>query len=102
MLYDAHKGEEAREYMFSREYDRLHSERSRLLLAALAEHGAPLSTRELRIILNCSLEQVSEAISEVLEIFLREEDIDGVETRYAILPVAQQFVEAPVSQIGAR
>ena len=92
-LYELHKGEQARQYMFIREYDRLPDDRPRLLLAALAELGGPANTEALRAILKCSTEQLSEAISEVSEIFLKEVDWSGTETRYEILPVARSFVE---------
>lgn len=90
--FEKHAGDNAREYVFQREWDALSAtNRSRHLLAALALLKEPVSSAELLGILRFDSDSLHQAIGEVFEMFLDTTD-SGDETKYTIGRMTEAFV----------
>jgi hypothetical protein len=99
-LYQGHEGDELRSYLFQREYSALPKDnRARLLLAALGLLGRPSTFSQLRSVLQFSPEQLSDAISQTLEMFLQTTlSLEG-ETTYSMGAATEQFINSASSKI---
>jgi hypothetical protein len=84
---------DALDYLFRKEYNSLTSSRSKNLLATLVAFNTSQTQDTLTTILNCSEDQIQDAISEVREMFLRVEidDISG-ETKYSFRSATRVFL----------
>lgn len=86
-------GDEARRYLYQREYDRLlDTGRARELLAALAYVPMPLSFSTLAHLFSFSDEQVRDALSECTGIFLTTETGESGDTLYTVTPSSRSFI----------
>jgi hypothetical protein len=92
---------EARQYLFSREYQQLSTDdRGRHLLATLAAFNAPQSAETLRSILQFSPEQLEDAIAETRDMFLTVTSSDGIKgDLFSIGPATRLFVEENSKQL---
>ncbi len=94
-LFSERAGDDARRYLFQREYDALPGDnRSRLLLAAIACFDRPITSDELEAVLNFDKQQLNDAIADVAEMFLARDNSQGPETRYSIGAVTKAFIDA--------
>lgn len=94
-LYQTNKGDNARKYLYQREYDGLPADnRGRHLLAALAAFDRPVSFESLRQVLRFSEDQLSDAIGEVSEIFMNADDAASPDTLFSLLPVTKKFIDS--------
>lgn len=85
-------GDEARNYVFGREWDRLAGDnRARALLAALAFYDDWAALGDLKTILRWDEQDILEAISEVSEMFLIRKD-DGDGSRFGLGALTREFV----------
>jgi hypothetical protein len=97
-LYQEHRGDGARAYLFEREYDALGTDnRARHVLAALSVFEEPIEFEQLVTILKFDPEQVSDAIGELSDIFLNEDD--EASNKFSIRPVARPFVSKAVHRL---
>lgn len=87
------KGDQARNYLFQREYLALPTDnRARLFLAALALLGRPASFSELGSILQFSNDQLSDCVSQTLEMFLQSSVNPGGDTIFSLGSATEQFL----------
>lgn len=87
-------GDDARRYLYQREYDRLESQgKSRILLAALQLVGQPIGFSTLLGLLQFPREQLAEAISESNSIFLSTQENEIGETLYELAAPCVPFIE---------
>lgn len=94
-LYQKNKGDNARSYLYYREYEGLSRDnRARHLLAALAIFDRPVSFETLRHILRFAEDQLSDAIGEVSEMFLSTDNSSASDTLFSLLPVAKKFIDS--------
>lgn len=86
-------GDDARRYLYQREYDALDKRgKSRELMAALALLREPVRFSVLADILDFSRQAVVDSIAECESIFLTMEEDAGGETVYQLSPVASPFI----------
>lgn len=86
---------DALDYLFRKEYDALSDSRSKLLLSALVIFASSQNQGVLQSILNCSHDQIQDAISEVREMFLRvEADENTGSTTYSLRSATRAFLSA--------
>ncbi|MCA0449237.1 MAG: putative DNA binding domain-containing protein [Proteobacteria bacterium] len=92
-MYQGKEGEEARRYLFQREYSALpFDNRARHFLAALCLFKRPVTVEELEHVLQFSKEQINDCIVQTLEMFLsRELRDDGIMT-FALGAATQAFI----------
>lgn len=91
-LFEENVGDDARQYVFQREWNVLPSDNSaRYMLAALALYGKPVVVEDLVAVTKNSLEVVVEAIAATREMFLEVQDV-GDETTYTIGNLTASFV----------
>lgn len=91
-LFKNAAGDDARAYLFEREYNRLNTDnRSRYLLAALALMSRPVTFDELQTILKFDDNQLRDTISEIRDMFLSPNPDQEI-TTFAISTVAREFV----------
>jgi hypothetical protein len=94
VLYQEGAGKDARGYLFQREYDALGVDnRARHLLAALGLFEDPVDFENLRLVLNFGSEQLTDAIGEVSDIFLADDNNETPNTEFELRPVARPFVK---------
>jgi DNA polymerase III delta prime subunit len=95
-LFDQKGGDEARKYLYQREYDRLDNRgRSRQILAALFLIDAPITFSTLAgIVPSFSEEQVRDAVSETSTIFLTTAENESGETIYQLSPPCVRIVRS--------
>ena len=92
-VFDQKGGDEARNYLYQREYDRLDQRgRARYVLAALALLNVPVSYRVLCNVLNCPEEQVRDALTEISGIFVNSIITEGGDTQYQISPTSHRHI----------
>lgn len=92
--HDDKGGDDARRYLYQREYDHLDkSGRSREILAALALIGEPVRFTTLADVMDFSRQVVKDAFGECASIFLIMEEDSAGETVYQLSPVARPFIE---------
>lgn len=90
--FDAKGGEDARRYLYQREYDRLDPKgRSREVLAALLLLDDAVSFAVLKQILGTADNMVRDALSECGSVFLSTKD-DKTETQYQLATPAKPFI----------
>ena len=93
-LWRDKRGEEAREYLFRREYDRLASDnRARNLLLLLLLLETPIPTSILLAILQCTPNQLTDSIAAVKDLFLTVDDDSDGESLYSIGAVTKAFID---------
>lgn len=86
-------GEEARRYLYQREYDRLDDHgKARQILACLTYIGAPISFGTITNLLSFSHEQVRDALGECGGIFLTTDTGENGDTLYTVTPSARPFL----------
>ena len=86
-------GEEARRYLYQREYDRLNDKgRAREVLAALAYLPEPVTFSTIANLLTFSNEQVRDALGECNGIFLKTDTGMSGDTLYTVTPSARPFL----------
>ena len=99
-LFDERGGEEARRYLYQREYDRLDgSGKSRQLLAGLLLLAEPISFAALTGLFQFPRERVSEALSECSSVFLSTFEGDGGNTLYQLTPPCVSFIRVVSEQL---
>jgi hypothetical protein len=99
-LYEGHEGDELRSYLFQREYSALPKDnRARLLLGALGLLGRPSNFSQLRSVLQFSPEQLSDAISQTLEMFLQTTISAEGETIYSMGAATEQFINSASTRL---
>ena len=87
------RGDEARKYLFEREYDALgKDDKARQVLARISEFDRPISNEEILAIVQIGESSVSEAIGEVLGFFLSTSISDEGATKYYLNPVTRAFI----------
>ena len=92
-LWNDKRGEEAREYLFRREYDRLSADnRARNLLLVLALLEEPVPSSVLLAILQCTPNQLSDAIAAVKDLFIRIDDDSEEQSLFSVGAVTRAFV----------
>lgn len=92
-LWESKRGEEAREYLFRREYDRLPADnRSRNLLYLLALLAKPTSTSVLLSILQYTPAQLQDAIAAVKDLFVTVDHFAEGETLFSMGAVTSAFI----------
>src|SRR5262249_2409080 len=98
-------GDDARRYLYQREYDRLDQARkSRQLLAALSILEEPVDFATLTQILQSSRDVILDAMSECGSIFLSAQEGPGGDTLYQLTPPSVPFlltVSRQLSYFGA-
>lgn len=86
-------GDEARRYLYQREYDLLDAKgKSRQILAVLMLYRGPLGFDALSALTSSTPEQTRNAINETANIFLKISYDEQGETIYTLSPSAQSFV----------
>lgn len=94
-VFDQKGGDEARKYLYQREYDRLdRNGKSRAVLAALMLLETPTTFTLLCGLVPFSQDQVKDAIAETSGIFLSSSENDAGETTYEIAPPAIHLIRA--------
>jgi hypothetical protein len=87
------RGDEARRYLFEREYEVLPADNNaRHVLAAIAEFGQPVGNDEIGAVVRIGESAISESIGQVLGFFLSTEVSSEGETKYFLNPVTRVFV----------
>lgn len=93
-LWKDKRGEEAREYLFRREYDRLPADnRARNLLLLLYLLDSPTPTSVLLAILQCTPNQLADSIAAIKDMFLTIDDDSEGESLFTIGAVTKAFIE---------
>ena len=93
-LFRERAGDDARKYLFDREYDALPPDnRARLLLAALSLFARPVGVDELEVTLGFDKQQISDAIGQVSEMFLVVDNVSSQETKFLLGQVTQSYIE---------
>lgn len=88
------RGDEARKYLFEREYEALaHDNKARHVLATISEFDRPVSNEEILAIVQFGESSVSEAIGEVLGFFLSTLIAPEGATKYYVNPVTKVFLD---------
>ena len=88
------RGEEAREYLFRREYDRLAADnRARNLLLLLLLLDIPAPTSIILAILRCTPNQLADSIAATKDLFLTIDDDSKGESLFSIGAVTKTFIE---------
>ncbi|MCZ8105788.1 MAG: ATP-binding protein, partial [Burkholderiales bacterium] len=91
--FEERGGEEARRYLYQREYDRLNDKgKTRYLLAGLVLLNHPISVSNICHIFRLPLEVVRESINEAVGIFLISSEDEAGETTYQVTPPAIPFL----------
>lgn len=91
--FNSKGGEDARRYLYQREYDRLDpSGRSKEVLAALMLLNDAVSFNVLKQILNIQDNLVRDALGECGSVFLAVKGADSAETRYQLATPARSFI----------
>lgn len=86
-------GDEARRYLYQREYDRLDDKgRAREVLACLAYLEQPVAFSTITNLLSFSNEQVRDALGECSGIFLTTDTGESGDTLYTVTPSARPFL----------
>jgi hypothetical protein len=85
-------GEQARRYLFEREYNFFPDNQPRYLLAVLSILNRPVTFNELIKVLTFSTESLNTSIRKAMEIFIRQSDNDDGTSSYEIYEVAKAFV----------
>lgn len=99
-IFMERRGDEARRYLFEREYEVLpKNNNARHVLAALAEFGTPTGNAELNAALRIGDSAIAESVGEVLGFFLSTITSDEGETRYFLNPVTKAFVRHKTSDL---
>lgn len=92
-IFDQKGGEEARRYLYQREYDHLDPRgKSKYLLAAFSVFDTQVSSRTMSNVLSFSDEQIRDSLAEISGIFLSTVDADNGETLYELSAPAKPFV----------
>ena len=100
-LFDQRGGDEARRYLYQREYDRLDlNGRGRELLCALLLLESNVTFTSLVSIIPCPAEQIRDAISETSSIFLTSSENAVGETSYQLSPPCTNLVRALSPGLG--
>jgi len=93
-------GEDARRYLYQREYDGLQQQgRARQLLAALCLVGEPMSVPALAGLLQLQRTMLTDAISECSGVFLSAQVGEAGETLYQLTPPCVPFIEDVSKQL---
>ena len=93
-LWQDKRGEEAREYLFRREYDRLAPDnRARNLLLLLLLLATPTPTSVLLSILQCTPNQLADSIAAVKDLFLTTDDDSEGESLFSVGAVTKTFID---------
>lgn len=88
------RGDEARKYLFEREYDALgRDNKARQILATISEFDRPITNEEILAIVQYGESGVAEAIGEVLGFFLSTSISSEGITMYYLNPVTQTFLK---------
>lgn len=91
-LFDSEAGNDARDYVFRREWDFLDaSDRGREILAIIALYANPIAFDDIVTISRIDASRVRDAIASVQEIFLNNK-LDGDDTLFAIGNLTRSFV----------
>jgi hypothetical protein len=97
-LYQEHRGDNARAYLFGREYEALGSDnRARHVLAALSLFEEPVEFESLTTVLRFDAEQLSDAIGEIADIFFGEDE--EAKNKFVLRAVARPFVSKIVQRL---
>jgi hypothetical protein len=93
-LFAQHAGDNARDYVFSREWDALAgNELARFLLAALGDLNQGATFKDLQTLLQSEESRVLDAIGSVREMFLQLDEA-GAEALFSLAPLTKSFVNA--------
>jgi hypothetical protein len=93
-LFAQNAGDNARDYVFSREWDALAgNELARLLLAALGDLNQGATFKDLQTVLQSEESRVRDAIGAVREMFLQIDEA-GAEALFSLAPLTKSFVNA--------
>jgi hypothetical protein len=94
-------GDEARRYLYQREYDLLDAKgKSRQILATLMLYKGPLGFDALAALTSSTPEQTRNAINETANIFLKISYDEQGKTIYTLSPSAQSFVRAASTSLA--
>ena len=92
-LWESKRGEEAREYLFRREYDRLSKDnRSRNFLFVLALFDKPVTSSVLVSLLQCTPNQLEDSIAQTKDLFLTIDHAAEASTLYSVGAVTRAFI----------
>jgi hypothetical protein len=92
-LFIAKPGEDARRYLFEREYDLLPSNgRAQNVLAAISMYNQPVSNQDIQSVTNFGESVVVDCIGSLISFFLSTTITEEGETHYFVNPVTQRFV----------
>ena len=88
-------GEEARNYLFEREYEALTKQnKAKEILTTISEYGKAISIKEIASIhVNIGQETISQGIGEILSFFLTTQTSEKGETTYFMNPVTNMFIK---------
>lgn len=90
-VFERNVGEDARSYVFEREWSALTNPHSKHLLCALALISKPVSFDDLKIVLRIEVSNIIECINETREMFLELDD-SGDETLYSVGSLTRSFI----------
>ena len=94
------RGDQARKYLFEREYDALGSDnKARRILATISEFDKPISNEEILAIVQYGESGVAEAIGEVLGFFLSTSISSEGTTLYYLNPVTKAFLREKTNSL---
>lgn len=100
-IFMERRGDEARRYLFEREYDSLpKNNNARHVLAALAEFGVPAGNDELAAVLRIGDSAVAESLGEVIGFFLSTTTSSEGETKYFLNPITRAFLKSKTLELN--
>lgn len=92
-MYQGKEGEEARRYLFQREYSALpFDNRARHFLAAICLFGRPVKASELEHVLQFSAEQINDCVVQTLEMFLLSDRGDDGTISFSLGSATKAFI----------
>lgn len=95
-------GEDARNYLFGREYEVLSKEsKAREILCVISEFGRPISNPEISAVLaNLSDDLIMQALGEVTNFFLTTDVSTEGETVYSVKPLTRAFLKGKTQELN--
>lgn len=92
-IFMERQGDEARRYLFEREYEALLTDNARHVLCAIAEFGNPVGYREIGAVIRIGDTALVESVAEVLGFFLSTTSSTTGEILYFLNPVTRSFIK---------
>ncbi|MCK8484191.1 NB-ARC domain-containing protein [Aliiroseovarius sp. S2029] len=94
------RGEEARKYLFEREYQSLPgNNNARHVLAAIGEFGNPVGNPEISTIIRIGDGAIADSIGQLIGFFLSTVVSNEGETKYFLNPVTRTFIRGKTSEL---